>query len=80
MTPYEITMLIDIYVSPDFPTAPETPLRAETLASFLHAGLIKPHDSVARGYIATEKLGVFIDAICNLPLPVQRWAMPPESR
>jgi hypothetical protein len=78
MTPYEITMLIDIYVSPDFPSAPETPLRAETLANFLHSGLIKPCESVPRGYIATDRLGVFIDAICNLQLPVQTWQMPKD--
>lgn len=76
MTPYEITMLLEIYCGPQEPSAPPSTLRAETLAGFARNGLVESATDCARGYRATERAKVYIDALCSTPWPVQKWIMP----
>jgi hypothetical protein len=79
MTPYEITMLLEIYCGSDDPSATPSPLKDETLAKFARFGLTQKASNCARGYQATERAKVYIDALCSTPWPVQRWVMPTED-
>jgi hypothetical protein len=79
MTPYEIIMLIEIYVGPQEPTAPDSPLKRQTLERFQQHGLIEGASDCERGYRATERTKVYIDALCETPWPVQKWVMPSVS-
>ena len=76
MTPYEITMLLEIYCGPQEPSAPDSPLKMQTLDSFRVNGLIRDTDDCARGYRATERAAVYIDHLCGQPWPVQQWVIP----
>lgn len=44
---------------------------------FFKAGLLalSPPGSEAN-YYGTDALGVYIDALCSVPLPVQKWVIP----
>lgn len=79
MTPYEIMMLLEIYVGPQEPTAEETPLKQETLRRFRDNGLIEFVTDCRRGYRSTERAAVYIDALCSTKWPVQKWVMPHQS-
>ena len=68
MTPYEITTLIEIYVSPDEPES--CPALNDALADFQAKGLIETC-SYGRGYKITERGEAHILQMQNLPIPVK---------
>lgn len=72
MTPYEIVMLIELYCGRDL-SAVDTPLREQTLRSFISNGLIEQRDGQWQG---TERAKVYIDHLCSQPFPVSRWVIP----
>lgn len=76
MTPYEITLLFDCYCSSAAPRAKQTPLLDETLSRFVTEGLLK--DFVHRE--TTERAKIYLDALCEMPLPVHKWIMPLSAR
>ena len=52
------------------------------LICFVEAGLLKRHEpnaDVPQRYISTEALCVYVEALCRVPWPVQRWVIPDGS-
>lgn len=76
MTPYEIKLLLWYHVCPDGPPGDE-PIRKETILQFVADGLLtvelQADGDLIRG---TEKLAAYCDALCNVPLPIQKWVIP----
>lgn len=79
MTPIGIKILLHYWCSPDqFRDGDfSPPVVSELLSDFVDAGLLKgnPRD----GYEPTEALGVYVEAVCSVPLPMQQWIIPWES-
>jgi hypothetical protein len=46
------------------------------MKDFLAAGLLKNSDDDGVMYTRTDALGVWVDAICSVPRPVQKWVIP----
>lgn len=49
------------------------------LQAFVDAGLLKPHtpnSDLPQRFHNTEALRVYVEALCRVPLPVQRWVIP----
>jgi len=76
MTPYELVMLIECYTGQDL-SATDTPLRDQTLRSFMTKELIEQRDG---RWQATERTKVYIDHLCCQPLPVRQWAIPTQGK
>lgn len=76
MSPFEIKMLLAIYVSrsweDEYRDLWHTDTWAHTVEKFKNDGLISEHRQ------ATEKLNAYVKALCEMPLPVQVWVMPKE--
>jgi hypothetical protein len=80
MTPYEIKLLLHYYACRDEPPGDE-PIRADTKAEFVHQGLLKALVEANQYgcYVeATDKLRTYCEWLCEVPLPVQKWARPDE--
>lgn len=43
---------------------------------FVSEGLLERRELDEPRYIATEKLHLWVDAICKTPMPIQRWTIP----
>jgi hypothetical protein len=57
-----------------------SPAVQSILGSFVHDGLLKrAGNEVMEKYQRTDALGVWVDAICAVPKPVQMWIIPPMS-
>ena len=76
MTPYELVMLIECYTGQEL-SAADTPLRAQTLRSFITNELIEQRDG---RWEATERTKVYINHLCGQPWPVQIWVMPTQGK
>jgi len=49
----------------------------EEIAEFMvQAGMLTKSEKLGVLYESTEALGVYIGALCEVPLPVQRWVIP----
>lgn len=74
MTPYEISILLWINVSPawrDYVGVDmSTDLWYQTMAKFREMELIGPDDQ------PSQKLKVYCNALCNVPMPVLQYVMP----
>lgn len=77
-----ITLAIHYWTTPG-PYAPDNPNHANSPAvrtwhaELLRAGLIIRE---ADNYTANnEAMRVYMDALCNVPFPVQKWVMPDDS-
>jgi hypothetical protein len=44
------------------------------------AGLIESRPGAMLAYHATDGLRVWVEALCEVPLPVRRWVIPEEAR
>ena len=76
MTPYELVMLIECYIGKDL-SAADTPLRDQTLRSFITNELIEQRDG---RWQATERTKVYIDHLCGQPWPVRQWFIPTPGK
>ena len=50
-----------------------------TLATFVERGLLErleARNQYGGSYEGTEALGVWVEALCNIPMPVQKWIIP----
>jgi hypothetical protein len=74
MTPYELSILLDIYVGKPMGVSTDTVLFVETMRAFMDEGLVVSEPG--RAYASTAKLRSFMDFILHAPLPVQEWRMP----
>lgn len=55
------------------------PAVQQTFQRFIDAGLLKKHEpnpDLPQRYYGTEGLRVYVEALCNMPWPEQRWIMP----
>lgn len=81
MTPLEISILIHYHCSPtDFRDGDfSAPAVRQAINEFKQTGFIKaaePSDNVAAAYIGTDKCGVYVQALCAVPEPIQKWVVP----
>ena len=79
MSPYEIKILLHYHaIREDHELAKETSdLACKTFGRFLDSGFLeKSHNDMI--YSPTEKLHVYVDALCNVPEPVQKWVIEGE--
>lgn len=56
-----------------------SPAVLDAVCDFVAGGLLKPRDKASEYgslYEATEAMGVWVDALRNVPWPVQVWVMP----
>lgn len=78
MTPYELSILLDVYCGRPVQADPGAPIYAETMERLSEREFIRSYgnDVHPRGleWAPTEKLRVFIGHILTLPEPV--WGMP----
>jgi len=65
-------MLIECYTGGEL-SAADTPLRDQTLRSFIANELVEAKDG---RWQATERTKVYIDHICSQPWPVRCWQIP----
>lgn len=49
---------------------------ARSIKSLIVLGLLEPCPNDHGSYKATDRCGVYVEAIRALPLPVQKWVMP----
>ena len=63
------------------------PICKETFHRFLEQGLLVPSniegerfsdDTIKARYTATDRCKAYLDAVCSVPLPEQKWVMPPD--
>ena len=84
MTPLEIEILLHYYTrAVDYRDGDFTaPAVRQALDSFYELGMLRhatrKSDSGPLSYEVTERAEAYIQALCALPLPVQKWVMPPS--
>lgn len=84
MTPLEIEILMhyycctDDYRNGDF----AAPAVREAMENFVGTGLLREAWDVRHSvrYKATDACRVFVEALCSVPAPVQKWVIPDEAR
>lgn len=77
MTPIQIQVLLAIYAAGEVHAIlaqPESPAVREATDWLENRGLIEHEDSTS--YDVTDKGLCLIEAMKNLPMPVQTWSMP----
>lgn len=78
MTPYELSILLDVYCRRPIQVNPDAPIYAETMESLAGREFIRSYGNdvhpMGLEWAPTSKLLVFIDHILALPEPV--WGMP----
>ncbi|SDC66332.1 hypothetical protein SAMN05428966_10266 [Massilia sp. PDC64] len=78
MTPYELSILLDVYSGRPIQASPDAPIYAETMQRLSEREFIRSYGNDIRPmhleWAPTEKLRVFVDHILALPEPV--WGMP----
>lgn len=85
-SPLEIQMALHFWTSPTKYAEHEPDHRTSgavkaILAWYVRDGLLEPTAPNDYGeiYKATEALGVWVEALCAVPFPVQKWVIPPVS-
>ncbi len=77
LTPFEITVIIHHHVSPTpFPT-PSIAYNHAVLKLVKAGILIGDYKNCQANQGATQ---VYIDAICSVPLPIQKWVIPADQK
>lgn len=83
MTPLYLSMLLNIYVSPEPNFDERGPAVREALDDMLTQGLIVMNDSPSRvlagTWLTTPRGEALVRMWCNTPLPVQVWRDPRET-
>lgn len=77
MTPLGIEILLHYSTcAGPFPRI-EAPAVADAVEVFCALGLLERGAEGQPRYIATEGARVYVMALCDVPLPVRRWIIPP---
>ncbi len=79
MSPAQISVLLHYHARPgDFNNGEMSPSFVDSvIRDFLRSGLLAEYkDPSSQRYIATEATKVYVEALCNVPLPVQKWVIP----
>lgn len=85
MTPLEIDILLHYHAHTDEYPDRSSPAQREAFCKFVRDGFLTMDDNNLPGnylmatYSPTEKLHVYIDALCRVPSPVQTWVIPGET-
>jgi hypothetical protein len=74
MTPYELSILLDLYSGKPIAADPEAPIFVPTMRAFMNEGWVT--STATSAYSPTQKLDAFMGFVLNLPAPVQEWRMP----
>lgn len=74
MSPYELTILLEVYAGKPISANPAAPLFAEIMSKFEKSGWTFRAPDAPDEWVPTEKLNVFMYHILSLPEPV--WKMP----
>jgi hypothetical protein len=75
MTPYELMILLEVYVGGEISARTDTKLFYETMERFVSDGWVKDQSPDAP-YSSTAKLNAFFKFVLSLPAPVEEWRMP----
>jgi len=78
-TPYKLTLLLHIHAIAEPWENTDAPAYTEAMKEFIDNGLVTRGDGPNLYFKTTERAKVFIAALENLPLPVQKWMMPNET-
>lgn len=73
MTPLQIRMALDFYSIPHV-EIPPSDAHHESLTMLVSKGLLASNEG--GGFLPTDALGVFVEALCAVPLPIKKWVMP----
>lgn len=81
MTPLQIRMLLHYYAIAEPYAIHEvdhanSPAVREQLQHLINWGFLTTDLSNPSGYTVTDKGLVYVEAICNIPLPVMKWEIP----
>ena len=79
MTPFEITLLIDYYVSPRVPDGADSDAGAEAIRGFIEDGLLVYDPEAKNSYVTTPKGDAHVRMLCSVPYPQQAWVNPLTS-
>jgi hypothetical protein len=75
-SPYELEIILWYHSRASDWQYMDAPIWRETINKLIKFDLIS--QSSVTTYCATEKLHAYVDGLCNLPLPVQKWIIPHE--
>ena len=75
MTPLQIAMMIHYYVSPE-PYAKYEPDHAQSGAVTKQRIELVDLGLLDVGHKVTPKGNAYIEALCNMPLPICKWVLP----
>jgi hypothetical protein len=80
MSPYDIEILLHYHSRTDDWSGPSAgnALHRETMRRFVQDGLLSrcEEPAASRDYEPTERLHAYVEGLCRVPLPVQRWVVP----
>lgn len=81
MTPLHIRMMLHYYAIAT-PYAEHDPFHASSIAvaeyrgHLIQSGLIEEDLKSPSGYRSTARGRAYVEALCDMPLPIQKWVMP----
>lgn len=80
MTPLHIKIALHYHASPDQHPMLHNEKHREYAEDLVRAGLLRHECDRTTwpnlGYVATDGLAVWVEALCSTPFPVQRWVVP----
>lgn len=76
MSPYELSILLDIYIGRPIRENQNAPIYPETISALLKQGWVNFVGGPMTEMQPSKKLQVFVEHILALPEPIQEWTMP----
>lgn len=76
MSPYEIELALHYYYSATDYEGRGEPIKDQTLQAFVNDGLLSDSVTLTPRYRPTGRLLAYVEALCAVPMPVQKWVMP----
>lgn len=80
-TPLHLMLLLHYHVTPDPWPQRGAPAVLEFTGDLIGLGLVEHVIKGKHGhqYGTTDRGAAYVDALCSVPLPVQRWAIPAQA-
>lgn len=72
-SPYELSIIIHYCTRGNDWEGMDAPIFLETIISLIDKELIAVQSNMSPAYKATDKAKVYLDKLCNTPLPVKKW-------
>lgn len=78
MSPLEIRIALHYYAFVDDYRGEESRLKIDEICNdFVRRGLLRlATTDEHRRFVGTDALNLYVEALCNVPFPVQRWVIP----